>query len=223
MASITSTAKLSKNGFFRDSLSLFTPDKNNDLIQEANKYYKESAFKYPKYHKMDDLCKLTFLNAELLLGQISLLEKYSEEEVAMVFSNSSSSLSTDIDYYYTYHNKEDYFPSPAVFVYTLANISLGEVAIRHGLKGENAFFIQDTFNAPFIYNYIQTLFATGTKAVIIARNDFLSDTAREFLGPNKVFDPKNQFAMTLVESGKHPGSAAFSTKQLDIFFNDTSI
>lgn len=31
--------------------------------------------------------------------------------------------------------------SPAVFVYTLPNIMLGQVAIKHGLKGESTFCV----------------------------------------------------------------------------------
>ncbi|HRP33422.1 MAG TPA: hypothetical protein PKV73_16110, partial [Agriterribacter sp.] len=49
-------------------------------------------------------------------------------------------------------------PSPAQFVYTLPNIVIGEVSIRHRCKGENAFFVSDRFDADFMQFYVQDLF-----------------------------------------------------------------
>ena len=48
-------------------------------------------------------------------------------------------------------------PSPALFVYTLPNIVIGEISIRHGFKGENAFFISEGFDAAFIEQYVNNL------------------------------------------------------------------
>jgi hypothetical protein len=47
--------------------------------------------------------------------------------------------------------------SPALFVYTLPNIVIGEICIRHHFKGENAFFIFERFNADFIVSYVSNL------------------------------------------------------------------
>jgi hypothetical protein len=48
--------------------------------------------------------------------------------------------------------------SPSVFVYTLPNIVIGEICIRHNFKGEHCFFIQDEFNTEFIYKQVNYLF-----------------------------------------------------------------
>ena len=69
-------------------------------------------------------------------------------------ANASSSLDTDIKYYETAKN----IASPALFVYTLPNIVIGEICIRQGFKGENAFFIFDGFDAGFIEEYVKGLF-----------------------------------------------------------------
>lgn len=37
--------------------------------------------------------------------------------------------------------------SPAVFVYTLANVAAGEMCIRHKIQGDNTFFIDDDAQA----------------------------------------------------------------------------
>ena len=47
-------------------------------------------------------------------------------------------------------NKESYYPSPAVFVYTLPNICIGEISIKYKLYSENSFFIFDSLNAEYL-------------------------------------------------------------------------
>ena len=102
---------------------------------------------------MDSLCKLGFLSAELLLMNSFTKEKYKPAEIGLVFSNANSSLSTDIKY--TESLQET--PSPSLFVYTLPNIVTGEICIRNGFKGENAFFIFEKFNPVFLVNYVSEL------------------------------------------------------------------
>jgi hypothetical protein len=83
-----------------------------------------------------------------------------ENDIALVFSNKSSSLDTDVKYQDSIASKEEYFPSPAVFVYTLPNICIGEVSIKHNLKSENAFFVFDELPSEFIKNYAEVLLET---------------------------------------------------------------
>ena len=72
--------------------------------------------------------------------------------------NSSSSLDTDRNYQKTISSRTDYFPSPAVFVYTLPNVLIGEICIRHKIFGEGNFFISEKFNPSFVFNYVSQLF-----------------------------------------------------------------
>jgi hypothetical protein len=53
--------------------------------------YRHYNINYPKFLKMDNLCKLAFLSAEILLQGTTLLEKYPGEEVGIVLENASSS------------------------------------------------------------------------------------------------------------------------------------
>ncbi|MEJ0079473.1 MAG: hypothetical protein WDM78_00555 [Puia sp.] len=48
--------------------------------------------------------------------------------------------------------------SPALFVYTLPNIVIGEISIRRHFKGENAFFVFKQFDGNFIEKYVRGLF-----------------------------------------------------------------
>ena len=47
--------------------------------------------------------------------------------------------------------------SPSLFVYTLPNIVTGEICIRNNFKGEDAFFVSESFDPGFIENYVNNL------------------------------------------------------------------
>ena len=126
-----------------------------EFIKNASKTI---GLEYPKFFKMDNLSKLAFLGAEAILKDNIDLEN--ENDIALVFANKSSSLDTDVKYQETISDEENYFPSPAVFVYTLPNICLGEISIRHQLKTENSFFIFEEFNPEFIMSYANILLNT---------------------------------------------------------------
>lgn len=124
----------------------------------AKTIYKKFEIDYPKFFKMDGLSKLAFLASEIILTKVANNDK--ENDIALVFSNKSSSLDTDVKYQDSIASKEEYFPSPAVFVYTLPNICIGEVSIKHNLKSENAFFVFDELPSEFIKNYAEVLLET---------------------------------------------------------------
>jgi hypothetical protein len=124
----------------------------------SKKAYQHYEMNYPKFFKMDNLSKLAFLGAELLLNTES--DSKTENNTALVFANKSSSLDTDVKFQNSISDKENYYPSPAVFVYTLPNICLGEISIRHQLKSENSFFIFENFNPIFMENYSNVLLDT---------------------------------------------------------------
>jgi uncharacterized protein YqgQ len=131
----------------------------SDFIGFSKEAYKYLEVNYPKFFKMDNLSKLAFLSAELLLRNI--VDPQKENNIALLLSNKSSSLDTDVKYQESIADKQNYFPSPAAFVYTLPNICLGEISIRHQLKSENSFFIFDAFNPAFMADYANILIQTG--------------------------------------------------------------
>lgn len=120
--------------------------------------YRNYDIDYPKFFKMDNLCKLAFLSAEILLRGTTLLAEYPSEEVAIILENASSSLDYDQKHQASIRDRNKYFPSPSVFVYTIPNIMVVEIAIRHKVKGENAVFILEQFDPGFIYHYVSELF-----------------------------------------------------------------
>jgi hypothetical protein len=124
----------------------------------SKKTYQHLEMNYPKFFKMDNLSKLAFLGAELLLKSEN--DSSKENNTALVFANKSSSLDTDVKYQNSISDSENYYPSPAVFVYTLPNICLGEISIKHQLKSENSFFIFADYNPEFMEKYSNILLQT---------------------------------------------------------------
>lgn len=120
--------------------------------------YRHYDIDYPKFSKMDNLCKLAFLSAEILLRGMDILQKYPGEEVGIVLENASSSLEYDQKHMESIRDRNKYFPSPSVFVYTIPNIMLAEIAIRHKVKGENAVFILEQFDPRFLSVYVSEMF-----------------------------------------------------------------
>ncbi|MFH6602747.1 3-oxoacyl-ACP synthase [Maribacter algicola] len=128
--------------------------KGTDFVSFAKSAYKKFDIDYSKFFKMDNLSKLAFLAADLLLKDDNIKEK---QNIALVFSNRAASLDTDRRHQESISKNDSYFPSPAVFVYTLPNICMGEISIKHKLHSENAFFIFEKFNAQYLHTYTESL------------------------------------------------------------------
>lgn len=127
--------------------------------------YKHIGLSYPKFFKMDELSRLGFLGAEMTLMR-SELEEFADDDVAVIYSNKSSSLETDNQYF---ESMQSGIASPALFVYTLPNIEVGEVCIKHKLYGENNFLITERFDAEQLLDNCEALFEdNAAKAALIA-------------------------------------------------------
>lgn len=142
-----------KNGNIRlNDEQFFSNLEEKDLNKFLKSVYRHLKMDYNKFFKMDALSKLAFLATEILFWH-----HRPDKETALVLSNSASSLETDIKFWRSM--KE--FPSPSLFVYTLPNILLGEISIRHGLNSENMFFISPQFDASLINAYTTRLLEEG--------------------------------------------------------------
>ena len=108
--------------------------------------YHTLGMQYPKFFKMDRLCKAGILGAELLLKDYDFDRENVKADWGIILMNSASSLDNDRHFQETIV-PDNYYPSPAVFVYTLANIVTGEIAIRHKTGGESSFYVMPSFDA----------------------------------------------------------------------------
>ncbi|TXF75804.1 3-oxoacyl-ACP synthase [Chryseobacterium sp.] len=150
----TNTCIIENSRITKDGILLFESP-SADFQAFAKAAYQHFDLNYPKFHKMDALSKLALLASEVIL------KDETSKDIALVFANRSSSLDTDLKYEESISSPDNFFPSPAVFVYTLPNICMGEVAIRHGLQTENAFFVLDEFSEDFLNRYSEQLILSG--------------------------------------------------------------
>ena len=140
---------------------VFAIDKEGKQSSLLTALYKQIMGNYPKYYKMDGLCRLGFIASELLLKAERDEGSFTEDTNktrAIVFFNRSSSIASDKKYLASIAEKDNYFPSPSVFVYTLPNIVTGEIAIRNGYHGETSFYILPHKNELLMQDIIETTF-----------------------------------------------------------------
>ena len=141
---------------------------SEDLAAFLSALYKKSELNYPKFFKMDKLCKLGVLATELMIRNIADFAEIPKNEIAFVLSNKASSLESDRTHATAISDKQNYFPSPSVFVYTLPNIVIGEIAIKHKITGENAFFVSEKFDAELMHSYTDILLNTKPTTAVIS-------------------------------------------------------
>ena len=133
-----SAVDITPEGISIDGIALPFEERGAALLPAA---YKNLIWGYPKFHKMDSLSQLAFVATELLVQSIPHLDAHT----AVVFLTHHGSLAADVHYQSTIvPTAEEFFPSPAAFVYTLPNIATGEVAIRHHWHGHTACYALPT-------------------------------------------------------------------------------
>ena len=142
--------------------------------------YKQQIGDYPKFYKMDILTRLAFVASELLIKEQGARGKEQEENTSLILFNHSSSVVADRQYLSTISDAENFFPSPSVFVYTLPNITTGEIAIRNHYCGETSFYILPEKDKALMQQILEaTLKATGATSAISGWVDAESDTSFE--------------------------------------------
>ena len=140
--------------------------------------YKQQIGDYPKFYKMDLLTRLAFVATEKTLSNSPL--KGEDKMPALILFNHSSSIVADRQFLDTIKDAEDFFPSPSLFVYTLPNITTGEIAIRHHLQGETSFYILPDKDEALMQQILEaSLAGTGTTTAISGWVDAESETIYE--------------------------------------------
>lgn len=133
--------------------------------------YRAHVADWPKFFKMDTLSKVGFLASELLLKECGEKRLEGEEYTsarAVVLFGTTASLCADRNYQETIQDKDNYYPSPALFVYTLPNIVTGEIAIRNHYRGETSFYVLDGYDAPTMAFHLQCAFQDSVTESVLA-------------------------------------------------------
>ena len=130
------------------NLSPITSIKITPTADELVELYRKEVGDYPKFFKMDPLSRLGFVATELLLKESP------KVDYGVLLFNRSSSMADDLAFQATIQSHTDWFPSPALFVYTLPNIVTGEIAIRNHFQTETNFMVLDAPRADIMAEQI---------------------------------------------------------------------
>lgn len=131
--------------------------------------YKTAGLSYPKFFKMDLLSKAAFVAAALTVPEPV---QENKDHIATVISTASGCLDVDLKF----EESRQQLASPALFVYTLPNIMLGELCIRHGFKGEQICTVCETPDLSWLQFCISDLLAhRGTEACLCGHVEATAD------------------------------------------------
>ena len=170
---------LSPEGIMLDGSPVDIKNEKGD-VSFLTAIYKQRIGDYPKYYKMDGLCRLGFVASELLLQAEGRTRLEECDDRAVVLFNRSSSISSDKKFLKTIQDKDNFFPSPSVFVYTLPNIVTGEIAIRNHYHGETSFYILPKKNEEQMREVLEATFMDKqTKSVLAGWLDYEDETRYE--------------------------------------------
>ncbi|HBZ34075.1 MAG TPA: hypothetical protein DEO38_03130 [Bacteroidales bacterium] len=126
----------SQTGVTLCGVSLDVASRGSAMLVEL---YRGHVADYPKFFKMDTASRLGFMAAELLLNVEG--DRFRERsDRSLIFGGANDSKAQDVAFQATINDKNNYFPSPALFVYTLPNIVTAEVAIRNHYQGETMYY-----------------------------------------------------------------------------------
>ena len=152
------------------------PNDEDNVSAWASYIYKSSNIQYPKFFKMDTLCKFGFLASEFVMRKLGLSPEEPKKDWAIVCLNSCSSIDTDRRYQSTIQDADNYFPSPSVFVYTLPNIVTGEIAIRNKYHGETSFMMVDSDRWEDMQTFVEaSLQDDATTSILTGWVDFYDE------------------------------------------------
>lgn len=127
---------------------------SNDWLSNIYKYIKMD---YPKFFKMDRLSKAGILASEIAMNHLPQNSSEVKDNWAICCFNHAASLDDDLAYQKTIE-PDNFYPSPSVFVYTLANIVTGEIAIKYKIKGETSFYVSEQFSPTLYIESVQNIF-----------------------------------------------------------------
>jgi len=168
------TYTIRNNQIKRNETILFETAPNLPFHEFIRLAFKNLQADYAKFYKMDDFCKLGYVAFEYLRKDIPDFETMDKSKCALVFCTSVSSLDTDIKHRQSIEDPDQYFPSPAVFVYTLPNILLGEIAIKNKIQGETLCFVNENPDLNRLKTYLRLLFdTTDTELAVFGKVDYL--------------------------------------------------
>ncbi len=157
--------------------SLTVDGKSVDVACDGGEWltavYKQCMGNYPKFYKMDMLSRLALVASDVLLQEEGGARFEPCDSRAVVLFNHSSSRQADCDFLATIARDDECFPSPSLFVYTLPNMAVAEVAMRNQYHGETSLYLLPGRDDDTMRHIVRaSLLDAGTTSMITGWIDF---------------------------------------------------
>jgi 3-oxoacyl-[acyl-carrier-protein] synthase-1 len=128
--------------------------------------YKECLSGDARFYKMDLFSRLAYVGTGLLAKDA--LAGCAPEEIGLLIYTLNGSVLADRKHLSTFSNPQEYYPSPAIFINTLPNVALGEIAVTHQIKGETTLVMLAGENQKTMDDILAATLAATRPAALIA-------------------------------------------------------
>ena len=118
-----------------------------------------------RFYKMDLFSRLAYVGTGLLAKDS--LKDCQPEDVALFIFTENGSVLADRKHLSTFSNPEEFYPSPAIFINTLPNVVLGEIAVKNQIKGETTLVMLPARDDETIERIIQVSLSSTHPSVMI--------------------------------------------------------
>ncbi|MBQ9597892.1 MAG: 3-oxoacyl-ACP synthase [Bacteroidales bacterium] len=133
------------------------------LVSELYKKYLSDG---SRFFKMDLFSRLAYVGTGLLAKDA--LEGIAPEEIAILLFTVNGSVLADRKHLSTYTHPDEYYPSPSVFINTLPNVVLGEIAMKNTIKGETTLVMLPERDEPLKDRIVAATLAATRPAAVMA-------------------------------------------------------
>ena len=168
---IVKSLSIDPQGLIEDGRSIPFESTGASLITEI---YKKHLSDDSRFFKMDLYSRIAYVGSCLLAKDS--LKGFEPEDVSLLLFTLNGSILADRKHISSYSNPEEYYPSPSVFINTLPNVVLGEIAVKNTIKGETTLVMLPTKDDAMMETIVDiTLVATQPSAMIYGWVDCVSE------------------------------------------------
>lgn len=155
------TVEIDPEGLSVDGQSIPLENQGAALLPEIFKKYLADG---SRFFKMDIFSRLAYVGTGLLAKDT--LEDSAPEDRGLLICTLNGSVLADRKHLSTF--SEEYYPSPAIFINTLPNVVLGEIAVTHQIQGETTLVMLPSLDDAFLETLSRTTLAATTPSALIA-------------------------------------------------------
>ena len=169
--------RITPDGLWMDGQAVPMENHGPSLVTEIYKKYLADG---SRFFKMDLYSRLAYAATGLLAKDA--LEGCDPEDLALFIFTQNGSVLADRKHLSTFSDPKEFFPSPAIFINTLPNVVLGEIAVRNNIKGETTLVLLPERDETAMHRVIDATVSATRPSVMLygwvdcdAEDSFIAD------------------------------------------------